>query len=967
MGCGSSKEEEKKEEPKVGQDPVKAEPSKQASPEKKPEPEHETVANPTYEDKSKSAPPPLLMPGGSCVIAHAWKVVNAPNTTDKHTAWVTDLSTLDDEYHVHMGESEIAAVYESRFPELAEYEYSGPQGPIPVVIKEFTGDTEELEKDFLAETEAMKKISHPNIIRLLGFKIEDLNKRMVFEAYTHGVLQTYLTASRNSGGMETALLAGFARDIAAGMAFLEEHGVVHGDLATRNCVVDYNNKVRVGDYGLTRSKFPSDYSTFGGNEGQHPVRWMAPELLQDLNAASSKTDAWAYGVTVWEICTFGNRPYSKISATKGVIKHVMERAPPIEKPKASPPGLFEACEKCFDQNPKGRPMFATLFASYDEIAKAAELSLDTIFDGVAPGTPKTPRSGSKRSLALSKRSSSGGRLAYDNNQANGGGQDNFADKKNRNKSFRSLAVFKETENPGEEFAKVSENSKVIELDPKKISLEKELGQGAFGVVMKGKYTKPDGAVVPCACKTLKKKNADDLDALEAEALLVSQFDHPNVVACYGQVTQSEPAMIILEFMEKGSLYGVLTTPEADLKLKTLMLMAIDIACGMDYLALNGFVHRDLASRNILVGASNECKISDFGLSRDLDEDMYYESNGGMVPIRWTPPEAYKYNKYSSASDVWSYGITMYEIWTKGAMPYGSKWTNMNVMMQVENGYRLPPPANCPRAVYNIMLQCWNPARRARPEFSSIHMSLKTSFDFLFADAEDEDEVEVKIDTNYGNMESMYKGVPVPDEENLDTADDTYMIASDNNIANTLAANSALGAPPKPITPVGAKTAETLSKLLAKGSTDEVIYKKADRFAKADRFSKVNTGGSNFSMGQNPPSPQLERARDGVYEKGLDLRKQKVFAEEQEDTKTTVEEANVVKVKEVLGKSNELTQQAMLEEAGLAKADRLGIKGEKREFIEAVGRAKEAAPVKHVKGRNKCVCRRFKCVCNPAST
>lgn len=103
----------------------------------------------------------------------------------------------------------------------------------------------------------------------------------------------------------------------------------------------------------------------------------------------------------------------------------------------------------------------------------------------------------------------------------------------------------------------------------------------------------------------------------------------------------------------------------------------------------------------------------------------------MVPIRWTPPEAYKYKKYSSKSDVWSYGILLYEIWTRAALPYGKDWTNLNVMMEVERGFRLPAPPDCPRAIYKVMMDCWNPMRALRPDFKSLVERLKMAYEMLF--------------------------------------------------------------------------------------------------------------------------------------------------------------------------------------------------------------------------------------------
>ena len=146
---------------------------------------------------------------------------------------------------------------------------------------------------------------------------------------------------------------------------------------------------------------------------------------------------------------------------------------------------------------------------------------------------------------------------------------------------------------------------------------------------------------------------------------------------------------------------------------------------MQYLSSRGFVHRDLAARNILVSKKNICKVADFGMSRDLEDEKYYVSRGGMVPVKWTAPEAILYKKYSTASDVWSYGCLLYEIWSVGHTPYetyanvevcdhtySSKkndiiyYIKFQVIKYINSGKRLPPPPGCPRVIYNGMISCW---------------------------------------------------------------------------------------------------------------------------------------------------------------------------------------------------------------------------------------------------------------------
>ncbi|KAI2648898.1 Ephrin type-A receptor 3 [Labeo rohita] len=145
-----------------------------------------------------------------------------------------------------------------------------------------------------------------------------------------------------------------------------------------------------------------------------------------------------------------------------------------------------------------------------------------------------------------------------------------------------------------------------------------------------------------------------------------------------------------------------------------------IAAGMQYLSEMNYVHRDLAARNILVNGNLVCKVSDFGLSRVLEDDpeAAYTTRGGKIPIRWTAPEAITYRKFTSASDVWSYGIVMWEVISYGERPYW-EMSNQDVIKAIDEGYRLPAPMDCPVVLHQLMLDCWEKNRSDRPKFGQI--------------------------------------------------------------------------------------------------------------------------------------------------------------------------------------------------------------------------------------------------------
>ncbi|XP_016147362.1 ephrin type-B receptor 1-like [Sinocyclocheilus grahami] len=249
------------------------------------------------------------------------------------------------------------------------------------------------------------------------------------------------------------------------------------------------------------------------------------------------------------------------------------------------------------------------------------------------------------------------------------------------------------------------------------------GRGEFGEVYKGRLKLPGKREIYVAIKTLKagyseKQRRDFL----SEASIMGQFDHPNIIRLEGVVTKSRPVMIVTEFMENGALDSFLRQNDGQFTGIQLVGMLRGIAAGMKYLSEMNYVHRDLAARNILVNSNLVCKVSDFGLSRYLQEDTsdptYTSSLGGKIPVRWTSPEAIAYRKFTSASDVWSYGIVMWEVMSFGERPYWDM-SNQDVINAIEQDYRLPPPMDCPTALHQLMLDCWQKDRNARPRFTDI--------------------------------------------------------------------------------------------------------------------------------------------------------------------------------------------------------------------------------------------------------
>lgn len=316
--------------------------------------------------------------------------------------------------------------------------------------------------------------------------------------------------------------------------------------------------------------------------------------------------------------------------------------------------------------------------------------------------------------------------------------------------------------------------KLPEFSRQKIIYIRDLGQGHFGLVVQAEaqYIVPGEDQTTVAIKVLKEgASAQVKKEFFHEAALMHACDHPNILKLLGVCIEEEPLCMIFEFMELGDLNNFLrqnapkweSSPglnhsgakrlmQPGLNSQQLVNIAVDIASGLEYLSINHYVHRDMATRNCLVNSNCQVKISDFGLSQDVYSTDYFRlGDSELLPIRWMPPESIMYAKFTTQSDVWSFGIVLWEIFSFGVQPYYSL-SNEEVVQHVRDGNVMNCPENCPQEIYDLMLDCWAMEPNDRPTAGELHTGLRRWTPDLSASLQLQQQPQKK--TDYQNMATV---------------------------------------------------------------------------------------------------------------------------------------------------------------------------------------------------------------------
>uniref|UniRef100_A0A673ZR91 receptor protein-tyrosine kinase n=1 Tax=Salmo trutta TaxID=8032 RepID=A0A673ZR91_SALTR len=285
-----------------------------------------------------------------------------------------------------------------------------------------------------------------------------------------------------------------------------------------------------------------------------------------------------------------------------------------------------------------------------------------------------------------------------------------------------------------------------------LHLNQVIGRGHFGCVFHGTLLEADGQKQHCAIKSLNRiTDLEEVSQFLKEGIIMKDFSHPNVLSLLGICLPTEGSpLVVLPYMKHGDLRNFIRDETHNPTVKDLMGFGLQVARGMEYLASKKFVHRDLAARNCMLDESFTVKVADFGLARDVYDKEYYSihnKSGVKLPVKWMALESLQTHKFTPKSDVWSFGVLLWELMTRGAPPY-SDVNSFDITVFLLQGRRLLQPEFCPDPLYNVMVECWHPKPERRPTFSELVSLINAIFSSFSG------EHYILLNTTYVNIDKM---------------------------------------------------------------------------------------------------------------------------------------------------------------------------------------------------------------------
>ncbi|XP_064325582.1 tyrosine-protein kinase JAK3 isoform X1 [Phalacrocorax carbo] len=543
-----------------------------------------------------------------------------------------------------------------------------------VVLKVMDGSHRNCSESFLEAASIMSQLSHKHLVLLHGVSLGK-DSIMVQEYVRYGPLDLYLRKNQGEGKVTTSWKLQVAKQLAYALNYLEDKKITHGNVSAKKVLLTREGDVASGSPPFIKLSDPGVSVTVLAKEMLvERIPWVAPECLSNPKSLALPADKWSFGATLWEIFSGGNMPVSLLEPQKKL--NFYENSLQLPAPKWTE--LATLIAQCMDYQPCRRPCFRALIRDLNSLITSDYELLSDL----------SPTDTMLRD------------------------------------SFWGYEPLTMCQDP----------TYFEERHLKYISL---LGKGNFGSVELCRYDPlGDSTGELVAVKKLQQDSAKELRDFEREIQILHSLQHDFIVqyrgVCYSRGRRG--LRLVMEYLPNGCLRDYLQKNQPRLDHRTLLLYAWQICKGMEYLGAQRCVHRDLASRNILVESETHVKIGDFGLAKLLpqDKDYYVVREPGQSPVFWYAPESLADNIFSRASDIWSFGVLLYELFTysnKSKSPseeflrmMGTKKMAQiicHLLELLKDNRRLPAPAGCPVEVYTLMLSCWAFTPSARPTFGEL--------------------------------------------------------------------------------------------------------------------------------------------------------------------------------------------------------------------------------------------------------
>uniref|UniRef100_A0A665WVS3 Tyrosine-protein kinase n=1 Tax=Echeneis naucrates TaxID=173247 RepID=A0A665WVS3_ECHNA len=543
-----------------------------------------------------------------------------------------------------------------------------------VVMKVLDQTHRNYSESFFEAASMMSQLSHKHLILNYGVCVYI----MVQEYVKFGSLDTYLKKNKESINILWKLEV--AKQLAWAMNYMEEKHLVHGNVCAKNVLLIREEDRRVGNPPFIKLSDPGISITVLPKDILiERIPWVPPECIQDPANLSLAADKWGFGTTLWEICSGGEKPLATLDNSKKTLFY--EDHHQLPAPKWTE--LANLITSCMDYEPAFRPTFRAVIRDLHSLfTPDYELIVDS---DILPNR------------TVGSTWSAGG----------------------------------------------FENQEPTQFEERHLIFLQQLGKGNFGSVEMCRYDPlQDNTGEVVAVKKLQHSTAEHIRDFEREIEILKSLQHENIVkykgVCYSAGRRN--LRLIMEYLPHGSLRDYLIKNKERIDHKKLVHYTSQICKGMEYLSSKRYIHRDLATRNILVESELRVKIGDFGLTKVLpqDKEYYMVKEPGESPIFWYAPESLTESKFSVASDVWSFGVVLYELFTLNcktflftAMVFMSMMGNdkqgqlivYHLIELLKSGSRLPQPLGCPTEIHEVMEECWDNDPSFRPSFKELALRI----------------------------------------------------------------------------------------------------------------------------------------------------------------------------------------------------------------------------------------------------